>query len=248
MKKRALIAIITAGLMLPTFTAWAEGPITEQKARESYAIGYQFGTSLKQQAVDVDQNALMMAIKDGVEGKTPALTSEEMGATMETLRQRMLTQQETRNHELAAKNAAEGAAFLQENARKQGVKTLPSGIQYKVLADGTGPKPVSTDTVTVNYIGKLIDGTEFDSSYKRNTPVSFNLSSVIIGWREVLPMMKTGSKWEVAIPSELGYGERQAGPIAPGSTLVFEIELLSIGAKDAAPAKPAAKPADKPKK
>ena len=144
-----------------------------------------------------------------------------------------------------ADSAAEkGAAFLKENASKEGVKTTPSGLQYKILTEGTGPKPAATDSVTCNYRGTLINSTEFDSSSKRGQPATFQVNGVIKGWTEALQLMPVGSKWQLFVPAELGYGDRGSGPqIGPGATLIFEVELLSIGSKDKQPeAAPTAKP------
>ncbi len=193
--------------------------------------------------MDIDLDIMISAIKDGLKGTKAPLTAEEMGDVIEKLRARMTANAAQRQKELDEANLAEGKAFLAANAKKEGVKTLPSGLQYRVIKEGEGPKPTATDLVTVNYAGSFINGTEFDSTYKRNKPATVKLGSIIPGWREALPMMKTGSEWEVFMPADLAYGNRQAGPIPPGSTLVFKIELLSIGIENA-PSKEVPPPAE----
>src|SRR6201987_4800966 len=162
-------------------------------------------------------------------GKT-AMTEDEMKAALQLLRTEFTNAQEAKAHEAGSSNRKEGDTFLAANKAKDGVKVLPDGLQYKVLTEGNGPKPAATDTVTVNYRGTLIDGKEFDSSYKRGQPASFPVNGVIKGWTEALQLMKVGSKYQLFIPSELAYGERSVGPeIGANSTLIFEVELLSIG-------------------
>ena len=205
------------------------------------------GKSLKRDNVDVDPDLLLRGIKDVLGGGTPLMTDQEAQSTLNDLQAGLHKKQEQETQQLAETNKKEGEAFLTANKTKAGVISLPSGLQYKILQEGTGPKPTAADTVTVNYRGTLLNGTEFDSSYKRGQPVSFPVGGIIKGWTEALLLMPVGSKWQLFIPSELAYGPRQAGPaIGPNSTLVFEVELLSIEAKPAGPAPPAAKPTPKP--
>jgi FKBP-type peptidyl-prolyl cis-trans isomerase FklB len=156
------------------------------------------------------------------------MTSEEIHATITSLQQRLMAAQQKALKEQAEKNLSESKAFLAENGKKEGIKTLPSGLQYKVLAESSGKMPKTDDTVTVHYRGTFIDGSEFDSSYKRGQPATFRVDGVIRGWTEALKLMKEGSKWQLFVPPELGYGERSMGPIPPNSTLIFEVELLTI--------------------
>jgi FKBP-type peptidyl-prolyl cis-trans isomerase FklB len=187
----------------------------------------------------VDPAILSRGIKDVLTGGKPAMTDDEVRAKlMELSKQVQQAQQEVQkkqqeeNKVLGEKNRKEGNAFLADNKSKEGVVALPSGLQYKILKAGDGPKPTAADTVTCNYRGTLIDGKEFDSSYKRGQPASFPVGGVIKGWTEALQLMPVGSKWQLFIPAEMAYGDRQAGPdITPGSTLIFEVELLSIQPK-----------------
>jgi FKBP-type peptidyl-prolyl cis-trans isomerase FklB len=158
------------------------------------------------------------------------MTEDEMKAALQQLRTQFQATQEAKAHEAGSSARKEGDTYLAANKAKDGVKVLPDGLQYKVLTDGNGPKPAATDTVTVNYRGTLIDGKEFDSSYKRGQPASFPVNGVIKGWTEALQLMPVGSKWQLFIPADLAYGDRGAGAdIGPGATLIFEVELLSIG-------------------
>ena len=228
-------------------TAAAPLPLTTQKQKASYAIGANIGRGLHRDGVDVDPSLVARGIRDAMAGGKLQLTDDEMKAALTTLTTDLKKKQDT---ELAAQgeaNKKEGETFLAANKGKQGVVTLPDGLQYKILSTGTGPKPTATDTVVANYKGTLINGTEFDSSYKRGQPVKFPVGQVIKGWIEVLQMMPTGSKWEVYIPSDLAYGPQGPGrgPIGPNETLVFEIELVSIEPKDAG-TNPAANPSTPP--
>ena len=168
-------------------------------------------------------------IRDALEGKEPGMSPEEIRETISSLQKRAFIAQQQRLREQAAKNLEEGKAFLAENAKKEGVKTLPSGLQYRVITEGTGASPKAGETVTVNYRGTFLDGTEFDSSYKRGKPASFQVDGVIAGWTEALQLMKPGDKWQLFVPSELAYGQRGMGRIPPNSTLIFEVELVSLG-------------------
>lgn len=219
------------------------------KDKLSYSIGMNIGKSLKRDNLDVDPDLVLRGIKDVLGGGTLLMTDQEAQSTLNELQADLHKRQEQEMQQLAETNKKEGEAFLAANKTKAGVISLPSGLQYKILQEGTGPKPTAADTVTVNYRGTLLDGTEFDSSYKRGQPASFPVGGIIKGWTEALLLMPVGSKWQLFIPPELAYGPRQAGPsIGPNSTLLFEVELLSIQAKPAgapAPA-PAAKPTPKP--
>ncbi len=208
------------------------------KDKESYAIGLNIGKSIHRDGVEVDPSILSRGIKDALSGAKPALTDDEAKGVMASLQTRVRKQQAEQAQaaaEAAKKvgeaNKAAGDAFLAANKTKEGVVTLPDGLQYKILTEAAGPKPTATDTVVCNYKGTLLDNTEFDSSYKRNQPLTIPVGGVIKGWTEALQLMPVGSKWQLFIPSDLAYGPQQKGPIAPNSTLIFEVELLSIQSK-----------------
>jgi FKBP-type peptidyl-prolyl cis-trans isomerase FklB len=195
----------------------------------SYSIGLDFGKNMKRQSVELNLDQLLRGIKDGVNGATPAMSDTEIQACMTTFQKEMMTKMADKAKVEGEKNMKEGEAFLAANKKKPGVVTLPSGLQYKILKEGTGKSPKATDTVTTHYRGTTIDGKEFDSSYKRGEPATFPLNRVIPGWTEALQHMKIGSKWEIYVPSHLGYGESGAGQdIGPNATLIFEVELLGI--------------------
>lgn len=192
--------------------------------KSSYAIGQQIGKSMKSRNTDVDVDALAMAINDVLGDKKSQMTDEDMKAAMQKLQQAMMAKQK----EVAEGNKAKGAAFLAENKKREGVKTTHSGMQYEILKAGTGAIPKPESRVKVHYKGTLIDGTEFDSSYKRKEPSEFGVKGVIRGWTEALTLMKTGAKWKIFVPSELAYGSRGRPSIPPNSALIFEVELLEI--------------------
>jgi FKBP-type peptidyl-prolyl cis-trans isomerase FklB len=227
--------------------------LKDQKDKASYSIGYDIGETFKKQKVELNPDTLFSGLKDALAGKEALLTKEDREKTLQAFQKEMMEKQMTASKEAATKNAAEGEKFLTENKKKEGVKTTASGLQYKVLKEGSGPSPKETDTVVTNYKGTLLDGTEFDSSYKRNEPASFQVNRVIKGWIEALQLMKPGAKYQLFIPAALAYGERGAGQlIGPNATLIFEVELLSIKppepAATVAPgaAAPATSPAAKP--
>ena len=204
-------------------------PLTTQKDKFSYALGMNLGTSLRRQSVPVDPNILARGLKDALAGGKTQLTEDQAKAALMEVQTEMRKKQQEEMQQAADTNKKAGEAFLAGNKSKDGIVALPSGLQYKILTPGTGPKPAASDTVVCNYRGTLLDGTEFDSSYKRGQPATFPVSGVIKGWTEALQLMPVGSKWQLFVPSDLAYGDRSPGPeIAPGSTLVFEVELLSI--------------------
>jgi len=211
--------------------------LTTDREKQSYALGMNIARGLKGQSVDVDPTILTRAIKDVLTGAKPLLTDDEAMDELKKLQVEVRQKQDTERKELGDKNLKEGQAFLAANKTKDGVVTLPSGLQYKILTQGNGPKPTANDTVVCQYRGTLIDGTEFDSSYKRGQPATFPVSRVIKGWTEALELMPVGSKWQLFVPPDLAYGDRGAGNlIGPNATLIFEVEVLSIqGANPAAP-------------
>ena len=227
--KLNIIVIILGVLVLVSQVNAQENPVLKtQKDKMSYIIGMDIGNNLKKQSIDVDPNVLAKGIKDALAGQKPLLSDQEIRETMTAHQNEMKTKQEA----LAKENKEQGDAFLAGNKKKEGVKTLPSGLQYKVIKAGKGKKPKPDDSVTTQYRGTLIDGTEFDSSYKRGQPATFKVSGVIPGWTEALQRMDEGAKWQLFVPSNLAYGERGAGgAIGPNATLIFEIELISIQEK-----------------
>jgi len=214
--------------------------VTTEKEKLSYALGSDMGKRLKASNVDVDPAVLERGMRDALTGAKPLMSEDEIRATISGAQKDLQQKQMAVAKEMGDKNKKEGDTFLAENKGKEGVVTLPSGLQYKVVKSGDGPKPTPTDTVVCNYRGTLISGKEFDSSYARNQPTTFPVNRVIKGWTEALQLMPVGSKWQLFIPPDLAYGERGAMPeIGPNATLIFEVELLSIQGKDAA--KPEAK-------
>jgi FKBP-type peptidyl-prolyl cis-trans isomerase FklB len=227
--RQAVAVMFGVLLILCTSDAQQKIQLKTQKDSVSYSIGVNIGRNFKQQSVDVNVDILARGLKDVLSGGKTALTDEQVQATLAVYQQQMMAKQEERTKAFAEKNQKAGDAFLAANKIKEGVVTLASGLQYKVLTMGTGKKPKATDTVTVNYRGTFVDGTEFDNSFTRHEPATFAVNGVIPGWTEALQLMPVGSRWMVFIPSNLAYGERGAGQvIAPNSTLVFEVELISI--------------------
>jgi len=199
--------------------------LKDLKDKVSYSIGLNVGANFKKQGQELNPDALLAGVKDALSGKTPALNENELKETMEAWSKQMEDKQKV----VGEKNAADATKFLAENKKKDGVKTTASGLQYKVMKEGAGAQPKETDTVTVNYRGTLINGTEFDSSYKRGQPATFPVNGVIKGWTEALQLMKTGSKYQLFIPADLAYGARAVGPdITPNSALIFEVEVLEV--------------------
>jgi FKBP-type peptidyl-prolyl cis-trans isomerase FklB len=203
--------------------------LTTQEEKLGYAIGLQIGTQLRSTKDDINSDALILGLKDALEEKSPKLSEQEMQDAKTAFQQKVQARAAKDMALLLEKNKKEGEAFLAENKTKEGVITLPSGLQYKVLKAGTGATPKATDIVVTHYRGTLIDGKVFDSSIDRGEPAEFPVNAVIKGWSEALQHMKVGAKWQLFVPAELAYGERGAGQvIAPNSTLIFDIELLKI--------------------
>jgi FKBP-type peptidyl-prolyl cis-trans isomerase len=229
----AIRCTITLGIWLLAAVAAAQDApaLKDQKEKLSYALGMDLGTQFRRQSVEVDPDLFVKGLKDSLSGGKTLLTEQEARAAITELQNEIRKKQMALAKEVGDKNKKEGDAFLAENKAKEGVVTLESGLQYKVLKAGEGNKPSIDDTVVCHYRGTLINGTEFDSSYKRNQPATFAVKGVIKGWTEALQLMPVGSKWQLFIPSGLGYGERGAGNIGPNATLIFEVELISIQPK-----------------
>src|SRR5437879_7103246 len=222
---KRLILIVSASLLaFPLFGQEKSPQFKDQRDKVSYAIGMQIGFNLARQKVDINPDVLNAGMKDAIAGK-PQLTPDQVKDVMAQFEKDM----EQKQKQLGEKNKTDGAKFLEDNKKKPGVKTTASGLQYKVEKEGTGSQPKATDMVTVNYRGTLIDGTEFDSSYKRGQPATFPVNGVIKGWTEALQLMKQGSKYQLVIPSNLAYGERAMGAdIGRNATLTFEVELQDV--------------------
>jgi FKBP-type peptidyl-prolyl cis-trans isomerase FklB len=234
---KALLFIISASMVLSACNQSGNSSstareVTTYKDKVSYAIGLDIGKSLKQQSLEgdvVDLNKMKLGIEDAMGGAKPLMTDSQISETMMSFQKEMMARTDSLKKVKGAANETASREFLEKNGKEAGVVTLPSGLQYKVITEGKGPKPTATNTVTVHYAGTLLDGTEFDSSIKRGQPATFPVSGVIKGWTEALQLMNTGSKWKLFIPPALGYGENGAGQqIGPNATLVFEVELLAI--------------------
>lgn len=203
--------------------------LKDDKDKAGYSIGVDIGKGLKQDGLDINLDALIAGLRDAYNGSPTQLTPEQQQEALTNLKKALVAKRATEQAQAGEKAKKEGEDFLAANKSKDGVKTLPDGLQYKVLTDGKGGQPKADSQVTVNYKGSLIDGTEFDSSYKRGEPTTFGVNQVIKGWGEALPLMKIGSKWQIFIPSDLAYGETGIpGTIPPNSVLVFEVELLDV--------------------
>ena len=235
---------LTAGLALAlTGTLFAQSTPTapkETKDKVSYSIGADIGSNLKRAELDINPGFLAQGVQDAFAGKT-VMTEEEMKATLQTFQAEMQAKMQAKVKAAGEKNKADAEKFLEENKKQDGVKTTASGLQYKVITEGKGPKPKTTDTVSVNYRGTLLNGTEFDKS---KAPVTFPLEGVIPGWTEALQLMPVGSKWQLFIPPALAYGEQAPPMIGPNQLLTFEVELLEIKAPEKAESAPE-KAADK---
>jgi len=245
MIKKPVIAFLS--ILLLTGSAVAnEQELKSEKEKLSYSIGAATAMQMKRQSVDLDLDTFVRGLRDYLSGGKLQMTDQQMQDTLKTFQQEMAVKQAEKTKQISEANKKEGEAFLAENKKKEGVKTLPNGLQYKIITEGTGKKPKETDSVSAHYRGTLIDGTEFDSSYKRGQPTTFAVKGVIKGWTDALQLMKEGSKWQLFIPSDLAYGERGAGAqIGPNATLIFEVELIEI--KDGDAKKESKDPKEKPK-
>ncbi len=219
------IIVSLFAILLPGTTFAADTKPSTEKEKFSYTIGFQIGQGFKRDNLDIDTKSMSQAIMDVMKNKAPQLTQDEMRAAMEGAQKKLTAARKVK----ADKSKAAGDKFLADNGKKDGVITRKSGLQYKVISTGKGKQPKATDSITAHYKGTLINGTVFDSSYARGEPATFNVGQVINGWKEILPLMKEGDKWQVFIPSNLAYGERgQGGTIGPNEALIFDIELIKV--------------------
>jgi FKBP-type peptidyl-prolyl cis-trans isomerase FklB len=225
MKNGFIFGLLALSLSLNAWGKEPAGGLKTDKQKFSYSAGYQIGQNLKRQNLDLDSKTFSQGAQDAITNAKPRLKPEEMQAAFQAQQKKDMEKQAA----AAKKNLDAGQAFLEANKKKEGVTTTASGLQYKIITEGKGKQPKSTDTVVAHYRGTLINGTEFDSSYQRNEPATFPVGGVIKGWQEALPLMKEGSKWQIYIPSDLAYGPRGAGgEIGPNEVLIFDIELLSV--------------------
>ena len=224
---RIATLITLAVLAIPTGSAGAGETLKleDETARINYSLGYQIGGDFKRQGIELNREAVVKGMQDALSGSEPLMPQQEMNATLVELKRKVVAEQRAKRRETELEKVAAGKKYLEENAKKPGVVTTPSGLQYKIIEAGSGKTPGPTDTVTVNYRGTLINGNEFDSSYDKGKPVTFPLNGVIKGWTEGLQLVKEGGKIQLVIPSELAYGER--GPLA-NQTLVFDVELIAV--------------------
>jgi len=223
-----LLIFLSLIILFSTCLAGDDLDLNDKKVRLSYSVGYQVGNDFVRQGKDINPDVLLKGVLDAMSGNEPLMSPQEMRTVLTALQREVVAAQEKRMREEAEKNLKAGRAFLDENGKEEGVRIMPSGLQYKVLHEGSGKTPTEHDMVTVHYRGTLIDGTEFDSSYRRGQPASFRVDGVIKGWTEALLMMKEGDKWELFIPPDLAYGDKRTGKISPNSTLVFEVTLISV--------------------
>jgi FKBP-type peptidyl-prolyl cis-trans isomerase len=229
MIRKAFLAVPLLGLAYGICAAADPVELKTENDKINYSVGYRLGSDFTRQGVEMQSAIVQKGIDDATGGGEALMTEEEMRTVMMNMATRLKTEQMAKMKQEGAENTKAGEAFLAENSAKEGVTTLPSGLQYKVITAGEGKSPQKSDKVTVHYRGTLTDGTEFDSSYSRNQPATFGVDQVIPGWTEALQLMKEGDKWEIVLPSKLGYGERGAGAkIPPKSTLIFEVELISV--------------------
>lgn len=233
MIKRTLVAAATLSLCCLSHSAWSEGnkatKLEDKKDKISYSIGMDVGKSIQKQKIELNPEMFLAGLKDGLANKYGLMTEDEVRQTLLAIQTEILEKQNSEMKAMASKNLADGEKFLADNKKQKGIVTTPSGLQYRIIKEGTGDSPKATDTVTTHYRGKLIDGTEFDSSYSRGEPARFAVNAVIPGWTEALQIMKPGAKWELFIPPKLAYGESGIGQlIGPNSTLIFEVELVSV--------------------
>jgi FKBP-type peptidyl-prolyl cis-trans isomerase len=202
--------------------------VTSEKGKLSYSVGWDIGEDIKRRGAEFDVESVIAAIRDSVAGKPAQVPNEEMVALLTALQQKVRQEQAEAFKKMADENATKSAEFLAANASKAGVVALPSGVQYRIIDEGEGARPGMESTVKVHYRGSKMNGLEFDSSFARGTPEEFTVNSVLKGWQEVLPLMKTGATWQVFIPAEMGFGARGNPPVGPNEALIFDLKLVEI--------------------
>lgn len=233
MKHSRLLAIPL--LMIGPFTIAhaADDTLKTEQEKVSYSLGAKTAENFQAQDIDIQPDAFAKGLKDILSNQTAKLTDDEMQDVLMKFHEQQMAKMQLRDQKLAKENLAKSKEFLEANKKKEGIKTLASGLQYKVITEGKGTSPTEEDMITVNYRGTLLDGTEFDSSYKRNQATTFQLKGLIPGWQQALRLMKPGAKWQLFVPPELAYGEKSpGGVIKPNSMLIFDIELISINSKE----------------
>jgi len=201
---------------------------TTEKGKLSYAIGFEIGTDFVDKKMDVDVATVIRGIQDGIAKKQPTVPVDQMRASLDKMREKLMSEAKAKYEQLARDNKAKSDKFMAENKIKKGIVTLPSGIQYRVIEEGNGKRPLKNSEVTVHYRGSLTSGLEFDSSFARGVPAKFKVDAVLKGWQDILPMMKVGDHWQIFLPPEQAYGMRGQGPIGPNEALVFEIKLVDV--------------------
>jgi FKBP-type peptidyl-prolyl cis-trans isomerase len=234
MKRTLAAVLLILSCLFPSaasvlFAAEGGSAPVSQKDKESYSIGYEVGLSMKADGVEVNFEKLVQGLQDAINDKKAQLGSDEMKKLIVGLKKKARETQTRAIQAQNAKNAEASRTFFEENKKREGIMTTESGLQYRVLQEGSGASPKSEDFVKVNYRGTFLDGKEFDNSYAKGEPLRIQMDRVIKGWKEALPMMKVGSRWQLFVPPELGYGDRSYGPIQPNSALIFEVELISVG-------------------
>ncbi len=226
--KKIILLLALAGMVNSSFAA-SSTQLNTQTDKFSYVVGLNLGSNFKNQGIQVNPNQVIKGLQDGISGAKPLLTKAEQQKIMTQYQQMVMAKIQAKNKQVAGSNLAVGENFLTTNAKKPGVKTTKTGLQYSIIKPGSGAKPSATDSVTVNYEGKLINGTVFDSSYKRGTPTTFGVNQVIPGWTQALQMMRPGAIWMLYIPANLAYGSNAMGSSIPAnSTLIFKVQLISV--------------------
>jgi len=224
MSLRSAVALLAFAVAVPAFAQ----DTTTEKGKLSYAIGYEIGRDFQERKMEVDLNTVLRAIQDGYSKKASVVPEDQMKESLGKMREKMMAEAKTKFEAVAKENKEKSDKFMAENKAKKGIVVLPSGVQYRVIEEGTGRRPTATSEVTVHYRGSLTNGFEFDSSFARNQPATFKVDSVLKGWQEVLPLMKIGDHWQIFLPPDLAYGLRGQGPIGPNEALVFDIKLVDI--------------------
>lgn len=234
MKMKFIAATVMSMAVTTGFAAKDKNALTSEKDKLSYSIGADLGKNFKKQSIEINPKALAKGMRDAMSDKQLLLSDQQMKEVLTQFQKDLIAKRNAQFNKKAAENKAKGQKFLEKNKTKEGVKELASGLQYKVIEQGTGVKPDKNDTVTVEYTGRLIDGQVFDSSEKNGKPATFKVSQVIPGWTEALQKMPAGSTWEIYVPADLGYGPRSVGgPIGPNETLIFKIHLISVKKNEA---------------